>query len=278
MRSKMVSRRDNLGERKRLGKSAKMMHLLSYIIYIYISLSIPLHFGEGCYCTMEHIWVIQSFQDGAWTSLLAIAGKSRDPALPIDMATKRNLWEWCLGANTATILHNILSYVPWYHVDNLLSSMSNKHFRKFHDNQLSRWAIKLPDYNRREAAKQTQDPGSWITLRLQGLTFIIIIPKFRDETLNLWRCQNPDCRESLLALIKMWYGIIDPTKCEALTMPSSNPWLRPAGRLANMTPLKVIPNGYLCGLLKLHLYLSSLVHQSVNTDLGRPKLLGTPHN
>ena len=46
-------------------------------------------------------------------------------------------------------------------------------------------------------------------------------------------------------------------------MPSSNPWLRPAGRLANMTPLKVIPNGYLCGLLKLQLSLSSLVHQSV---------------
>ena len=101
----------------------------------------------------------------------------------------RNLGEWCLGANTATILHNITTsyHFIWYHhvdTDNLLSSMSNKHFRKLHDIQLWRWAIKLPNYDRREAAKQHKPmildhfatPVVWLSLSLS----------YGDETLNPW--------------------------------------------------------------------------------------------
>lgn len=105
-----------------------------------------------------------------------------------------------------------------------------------------------------EKLRSNTNPWSWITLRLQGLTFII--PKLRILEVSKSIKSRGFC---LLDLEKNMLGyiiVIDPTqiwgphnaffKSLASALPEGQAKLRWSG----------IPNGYLCGLLKLHLYLS----------------------
>ena len=219
MRSKMVSRRDNLGERKRLGKSGKMMHFILYINPLtirrieatvqstYLSHSIFLGWRLNiiaCYC--GEVWRLGIANRHVW---------------PPKGTWGNDVWVQTLPLSYTTSYHFI-----WYHVDNLLSSMSNKDFRKLHDIQLWRWAIKLPNYDRREAAKQHKPmildhfatPVVWLSLS----------QSYGDETLNPWSVKIHQ-KPGILSVgsKKKYIIVIDPTKFEALTMPSSNPWLRP---------------------------------------------------
>lgn len=106
MRSKMVSRRDNLGERKRLGKSGKMMHLM----YIYIL--IPSQFSEGCYCTMNISESFNLFMMEIEHHCLLLRGSLETSALPIDMSDhQQGTW-----GNDVWVQTLPLSYTTSYHL------------------------------------------------------------------------------------------------------------------------------------------------------------------